>query len=295
MPAMTAPGVRRVDDLVSIVVPVGGVDGPLAQQLEALVGQATDRAYEVVLALNASDPGTRRELDRLVGGLDDPRIRVVDATDRRGAAHARNVGAREARGDLLVFCDADDVAQTGWLDGMVDALHGHDAVGGRLVDFGLSGRQAAMRPPATPGELPSFLGVPYIVSASLALRRDLFDEVGGFDEELVRGEDIALSWRLIDADRSLGFAPDATILYRHRPGLVDFLKQHYLYGQGMAQVLARYGVPGEAEPTTGLSALRPNGQPGGRRSWVVVARRGALASGRLVGLVKERLRPCPRP
>jgi len=205
------------------------------------------------------------------------------------------VGAREANGDLLVFCDADDVAQPGWLDGMVDALGRHDAVGGRLVDFGLSGRQAAMRPPATPDDLPTFLGVPYIVSASLALTRDLFDEVGGFDEELVRGEDIALSWSLIDADRSLGFAPDATILYRHRPGLPAFVKQHYLYGQGMAQVLARYGVPGEAAPSAGLSALRPNGQPGGRRSWVVLLRRGALACGRLVGLVKERVRPCPRP
>jgi GT2 family glycosyltransferase len=284
-----------VEELISVVVPVGGVDDPLAEQLRALVGQETERPYEVVLALNSSDAGTRRALEEIVAGLGDPRVRVVDATDRRGAAHARNVGARHARGGLLVFCDADDVAQPGWLEGMVSALAEHDAVGGRLVDFGLSGRQAAMRPPATPDTLPTFLGVPYIVSASLALSRDLFDEVGGFDEELVRGEDIALSWRLLDADRTLGFAPDATIHYRHRPGLPGFLKQHYLYGQGMAQVLARYGVPGEAEPTTGLAALRPNGQTGGRGSWVVVVRRGALASGRLVGLVKERVRPCPRP
>jgi GT2 family glycosyltransferase len=269
-----------VEELISVVVPVGGVDDPLAEQLRALVGQETERPYEVVLALNSSDAGTRRALEEIVTGLGDPRVRVVEASDRRGAAHAR---------------DADDVAQPGWLEGMVSALAEHDAVGGRLVDFGLSGRQAAMRPPATPDTLPTFLGVPYIVSASLALSRDLFDEVGGFDEELVRGEDIALSWSLLDADRSLGFAPDATIHYRHRPGLPGFLKQHYLYGQGMAQVLARYGVPGEAEPTTGLAALRPNGQTGGRGSWVVVVRRGALASGRLVGLVKERVRPCPRP
>lgn len=288
-------GGEGVEDLISVVVPVGGVDDPLAEQLEALVGQDTERAYEVVLALNSPDADTRRTLDEVVARLDDPRVRVVDATARRGAAHARNVGAREARGDLLAFCDADDVAQPGWLEGMVSALRDHDAVGGRLVDFGLSGRQAAMRPPATPDTLPTFLGVPYIVSASLALSRDLFDEVGGFDEELVRGEDIALSWSLLDADRSLGFAPDATIMYRHRPGLSGFVKQHYLYGQGMAQVIARYGVPGESAPTAGLSALRPNGQSGGRGSWVVVVRRGALASGRLVGLVKERVRPCPRP
>jgi GT2 family glycosyltransferase len=292
---MLGAGGDEVEELISVVVPVGAVDDPLAEQLGALVGQDTERPYEVVLALNAPDSSIRRDLDRLVDRIDDDRVRVVDATDRRGAAHARNVGAREAKGDLLVFCDADDVAQPGWLDGMVDALERHDAVGGRLVDFGLSGRQAAMRPPATPDDLPTFLGVPYIVSASLALPRDLFDAVGGFDEELVRGEDIALSWSLIDAERSLGFAPDATVMYRHRPGLPAFVKQHYLYGQGMAQVLARYGVPGEAEPTTGISALRPNGQPGGRRSWVGVVRRGALACGRVVGLVKERVRPCPRP
>ncbi len=201
----------------------------------------------------------------------------------------RNRGAAEARGEVLAFCDADDRVHPGWLDALLDALDHHDAVGGHLVDVTADDHPTAVRPPATPGSLPTFLGVPYIVTASLALRRDDLEMVGGFDEDLVRCEDIALSWALLARGQRLGYAPEALVDYRHRPGLATFVRQHYLYGRGMSQVLARYPFPATPDATPGdwRRMVRANGQPGGKRSWISVVRRGSLAAGRVVGLIDE--------
>jgi hypothetical protein len=91
----------------------------------------------------------------------------------------------------------------------------------------------------------------------------------------------------------LAFAPDAVVHYRHRTGMRDLVKQHYLYGRGMSQVLHRYGVPrdGGAEHLSGLAALRPNSQAQDHPTFVgTFVRRGSIAAGRVVGLADEHRR-----
>jgi hypothetical protein len=134
--------------------------------------------------------------------------------------------------------------------------------------------------------LPAFLGHDYLVSANLGIHRHAFEAVGGFDESLIRGEDMVISFRLVELGFDLAYAGDAVIHYRHRDGLVPMLRQHYLYGIGMSQVVRRGLLPAGA--LGGLRALRPSGTPVEHRSWEHLARRGAIAAGRVVGLVQER-------
>ena len=279
-------------DLVSVVVPVGRVDADLDTQLSALVAQDAATPFEVVLARNTSAPDEVAALDATVARLDDERFRVVDASSRRGAAHARNAGAAAARGSVLAFCDSDDFVEPSWLGELVGGLEGHDAVCGHTIDVGLTERQARARPPATPDALPTFMGVPYLLSGCLAIGRPLFEEVGGFDEDLHRCEDIALSWKLLGSGFTIGFVPEAVLHYRHRPGLVPMLRQHFHYGRGMAQVLMRYGIPeGEGwDRPSGMGLMRANSQPGGGRSLLGTARRLALGAGRAFGIIEERVR-----
>ena len=65
----------------------------------------------------------------------DPRIHLVDASARRGAAAARNIGVRAARGSLLAFCDADDVVRPGWIAPWGRPWSNADLVAG-VFDFG---------------------------------------------------------------------------------------------------------------------------------------------------------------
>ena len=77
---------------------------------------------------------------------------------------------------------------------------------------------------------------------------------------------------------------DAIIHYRHRAGLKSLLQQHYLYGRGMAQVLSRRQPPG-TEHDGASRMLKANGQKVENQSSIHVLRRGAIAAGRLRGLL----------
>lgn len=274
--------------VVSVVIPIGGVDEFLPAQLDALADQTFDRPWELVLSMN--QPGTTG--DPVVNGhrLHPLATRVViDSSAERSAAHARNAGAGAATADLLAFCDADDVVEPTWLAEIVDALEQHEAVGGFLDERDLSPPgQERWRPPATPDELPSYLGHRYPVSANVGVRRPAFEKVGGFAEGLTRCEDIAFGWALADAGIELAYAPGAVVHYRHRPGLWTMVRQHHFYGVGMSEVLIRQGVPGGGSNGPGL--LAANKQRVTQRSIIHILRRGAIASGRVRGLVQERLR-----
>jgi cellulose synthase/poly-beta-1,6-N-acetylglucosamine synthase-like glycosyltransferase len=277
---------------VSVIVPVGAPSPFLADQLASLAAQETDFPYEVVVSCNATDESDCAQISAVTRHYADAGLRLVDAHDRRSASYARNVGAHAANGDVLAFCDADDLVDRRWLAALTASVADDVAVGGHLDEqmFAIP-RQTGWRPPVTPGALPTFLGAPYAVSANFAVKRRPFEEVGGFDENLTRCEDIALSWRLRHTGVALRYAPDAVVHYRHRAGVVALVKQHYRYGIGMAQVLRRYGVPHDhgVERLSGVAALRPNGQPVDRRTFVgSFVRRASLAAGRVVGIATER-------
>ncbi len=275
---------------VSVVVPVGRVDDELIQQLDALSKQSYAGSWEIVLSMNTSDDPERARLERVVAERDLPATLVVDSSDVRSASHARNVGARESSGVKLLFCDSDDIADTEWVEQLVAALEFYDAVGGFLDEELLAvPGQEHWRPPATPGALPTFLGHPFLVSANMGIKRTIFDAVGGFDTDLIRGEDIALSWDLLERGIEFGYCQSAVIYYRHRRGLGAMMRQHYLYGRGFSQILSRRGTPGESHGSRGLRALKPNGQAVDRKSIPYVLRRGSIATGRVIGLVEERL------
>lgn len=274
---------------VTVVIPVGVVDGHLPAQLRALAAQTDAPPFEVVLAVNTAAPADRAAIEAARAAAGGSSVRIVDASARRGASFARNAGAADARGPTLAFCDADDLVHPGWLAALISVLDDLDAVSGSLVEFAEPGPLPKWRPPATPGGLPTFLGVPYLLSGNMAIRRELFEEIGGFDEDLTRCEDIAISWRLLRAGRRIGYAPDAVIDYRVRNSLSGMVRQHYLYGIGMSEVLIRIGRPG-SEKTGAASLLRPNNQAGGLASPAALLRKAALGSGRLVGIVRERFR-----
>ena len=274
---------------ISVVMPVGSIEAELDEQLIALSAQTFARPWELVVSLNT--PGARSALEQALASsfTADVPVSIVDSSSVRSASHARNVGATAAKAERIAFCDADDIADPAWLAALFDALDQHRAVGGYLEEARLAvPGQEHWRPPATPGGNPSFLDHEFLVSANMAVWADDFHDVGGFDESLLRGEDIAFSWALLRRGDQLGYAPGAVMHYRHRQGLWPMLQQHYLYGRGMSQILARIGTPDQGDGgRIGASSLRPNGQSVEKLTTVHIMRRGAIAAGRAVGLVLE--------
>ena len=125
--------------MISVVLPVRDGLPWLDAQLGALAAQQCDEPWEVVVADNGSSDASmalaRSWADRCGA------IRVVDASATHRPSAARNAGVRSARGELLAFCDADDVVQPGWLRACVAALAEADVVAGTFDLSSLKGRR----------------------------------------------------------------------------------------------------------------------------------------------------------
>ena len=111
---------------MSVVIPCLNAAATIGVQLEALAGQSWEGEWEVIVADNGSTDGSREIVESYRGRL--PGLQLVDASDRRGQAHARNLGAAAATGDAFLFCDADDEVAPGWLAALGRALAEHEFV-----------------------------------------------------------------------------------------------------------------------------------------------------------------------
>jgi glycosyltransferase involved in cell wall biosynthesis len=253
--------------LVSVIIPVRNAADTLREQLAALDRQTYSGSWEIVIADNGSDDGTAAIARACAPN--GARLRVVDASARPGSSFARNLGATEARGDFLVFCDADDVVVPAWLAAMVLGARDFDAVTGPQDATNLNEPEVqAWRPPRA-ATLPTSGFLPYAPSCNLGVWADVYKRTGGFREEYPQAHDVEWSWRAQLSSYTLGFAPNAVVQYRYRATMRGVARQAYLSGLDSARLYRDYRGFGMQRP-----ALR-----GAARTWLwIVARMPYLAA-----------------
>jgi GT2 family glycosyltransferase len=225
--------------VISVIVPVRNGLPWLEEQLAALTAQDCPEAWEVIVADNGS---TDRSMNVVQEFADrGHRVRSLDASAVRGPAAARNAGVRGAAGELLAFCDADDVVQAGWLAACVKALHDADVAGGVFDSWTLNGREAPSPPAfAVPPAMRQFGFLEAGLSSNLAVRRQAFDEVGGFSEDLTVGEDTDLCWRMQLCGYRFSVASEAVVARRDRSGFGQVLNRFVAYGRCGPVLYRRY-------------------------------------------------------
>jgi glycosyltransferase involved in cell wall biosynthesis len=234
---------------LSVVIPCLNGARTLPELFEALADQSLDEEWEIVLADNGSDDGTVDLIERYRERL--PQLRIVDASAKRGQSFAVNTGAREARGEWLAFCDADDVVGVGWLAAVARALERHELISyaqeeARLNPRWLQESRERIFSYSLPKTwFPPF--VPFTGAGCMAMHREVFEQLGGFDEEMPL-EDLDFCLKAHLAGRELVLAPDAVLHYRYRQTYSGIFRQAYMYGLGVAAVQRRYKRPGERYP-----------------------------------------------
>jgi glycosyltransferase involved in cell wall biosynthesis len=239
---------------ISIVVPCRNAAGFIGTQLDALARQRCPEAWEVVVVDNGSTDGTRAVVERYRERLQH--LVMVDASERRGAAYARNTGAQAAQGENVAFCDADDEVDANWLPAVAAALREHEAIAFRTdtakLNPGVDGRVVHQADGLQPYTYPPYL--PYS-GGTIAMRRALFLRVGGFDESMLACEDADLCWRLQHAGVPLVFVRDALVHVRLRTSLGAICRQARLWGEYNVVLYKKYrplGMP----PLPRLQGLR---------------------------------------
>ncbi len=232
---------------VSVVIPCLNAAATLGAQLDALCRQTWQGEVEILVGDNGSTDDSVQLVesyrDRLAG------LRILCATDRRGPAHAKNVAAAAATGDVLLFCDADDEVADGWIAGLVRELEDHKAAASRHEIERLNGEQARRLhgDPAQQYGLSKYTNPPFLDHAGgcgLGVRRHVFEALGGFDEDYAVLEDTDLCWRLQLAGHRLVFAPEAVVHVRYPATLAGAFRQAARYGRYNVYIYTRYRARG---------------------------------------------------
>jgi glycosyltransferase involved in cell wall biosynthesis len=223
---------------ISVVIPARNAERTLPQQLDALARQAVETEWEVVVADNGSTDGTRALAESFGAQME---IRVVDASGVRGAGATRNIGARAACGELLLFTDADDVVAPGWIAAYAD--QGHVFATGPIPEIYSDGPRVSTSTAASPPTLLRYL--PYAPGTNLAIQRDLFMTLGGFAETYLAGEDVELSWRAQLHGVEVAFVLDAIVACRRDMPRNQFgqYRRYGVYDVALYRAFRRYGVP----------------------------------------------------
>ncbi len=224
---------------VSVIVPCRNEEGYIAACLDSILASDYPRASLEVLVLDGrSDDGTRRILDDYASRY--PIIRVVENPGRI-ASIAVNLGIRAARGEILVRMDAHLVYPTNYIGDLVAALQqtGADNVGGVLMT--LPANQTAMaRAIAIGTSHPFGVGNAYFrigireprwvdTVAFFCCRRETFERVGMFDEELARGEDEEFNGRLLLHGGRTLLVPSVVAYYYARDTLPKMARTYHQY------------------------------------------------------------------
>jgi hypothetical protein len=226
---------------LSVVIACRDAQDVLDIQLAALARQRCPVPWEVLVCDNGSTDGTVALANSWADRLP---LRVVDAAGIAGAGPARNEGVRQAKGEWIGFCDADDEVGEDWLEAMCAALAEHPFVAGRFEGARLnSERTLRSRTLDQQTELQRSsekVGLPHAGAGNLGIHRTVFQAVGGFDPAVRYLQDTDLCWRVQLAGNPLVFVPDMMIHVRLRATLRGMYRQGRNYGASQAMLERKY-------------------------------------------------------
>jgi O-antigen biosynthesis protein len=231
---------RVEDPLVSVVMVLYG-HWELALRAIGSLAANTDPYFELVLIDNASPDDTPDRIEQRVEG-----VNLVRNDVNRGFGGASNQGAELARGRILCFLNSDALVEPGWLPPLLEALDASDV--GAVVPLLLNEDGTVQEA----GSVVDSIGHPHAVgggghvfggggsasdfqyrfrrevdfgsAACMLLRRDLFLELGGFDEAYSPGyfEDTDFCFRLSERGLRTIYEPRSRVMHvRHASGTAD--------------------------------------------------------------------------
>lgn len=200
--------------------------------------------YQVVIVDDASKDKSREILERY---RQKENVQILYLSDNKGPAYTRNYGVKYSSGSFILFIDMDCEIEKNALKMIAQKFERNHSIGAIVMKLLMKDRKQI----DNAGCFMSIFGYPYEVgtgenknrynkeqfvfgakTAGLAVRKYVFNKIGGFDEDyIIHGEDIDLTWRIWLGGYTVLYVP--TVLGIHyQKGSFDKNTSHLIFYEG---------------------------------------------------------------
>ena len=246
--------------LVSVIVPLHNAEKYISQALASILREKQTAIEVIVINDKSTDLSLNRVLD-----FRDERIRVISGPGR-GIAACLNAGLAEARGAIIMRCDADDLypearirQQVLWLDqhpaydGVCGSFSMIDSQGKLVANLECGLEATDITNELVEGKIRTHL-------CTYAIRRSAAAKTGGFREFFETGEDVDFQLRLGEG-RLIAYVPNIWYFYRVHGSSITHTKRvaiREFYEQKAYELQRQRRLTGLDDLQRGYSPPRPN-------------------------------------
>ncbi|ACK64983.1 glycosyl transferase family 2 [Rippkaea orientalis PCC 8801] len=209
----------KTDDLVSIIIPTKDLGDTLNQCLKSIFEQSTYPNFEIILIDNGSTEERSLEVMKQWQEKEPEKLKVFPLKIPFNYSQINNFAVQHSQGKYLLFLNNDiEVITPDWIEALVeqaqrpsigavgalllfpdDTIQHAGVIGGIFYSCGHSHKRFPFRSPGYFNQLNTITNYSAVTGACLMCRRDVFEEIGGFDETLaVNYNDIDLCFKMID-------------------------------------------------------------------------------------------------
>ena len=240
-------------ETVSVIVPCYNEERFIGKALRNLALQYDNDRYEIVVIDGGSTDRTLQVIDEFISAHPQLSVKVLN-NPARAIPISLNLGITAARGEIIARMDAHAVPSTGYIRNCVATLNQNsngvvgapcnvlppdDTLMARAIAFGVSSRfgigDAKYRLKEGKRKQESVDTV-----AFACFRRELWQELGGFDERLLTNEDYDFNYRVRKRGGTVLLDRGEHCDYFSRATLGDLAPQYFRYGQWKARMLRQH-------------------------------------------------------
>jgi glycosyltransferase involved in cell wall biosynthesis len=262
------PANKSQGGLVSVITPCHNAAPFLAETIESVAAQTYPKVEHIVVDDGSTD-GTWDVIARY-----GQRVTALRLGQNRGGSHARNHGAEVARGEFLMFLDADDVIARDTVEALLAAVGDRPGqiafcrwkllrhIGGRWIES----PAAVMLPTPGADPLSEWLLGSWVPPCAILWRRTDYEHTGGWDETLTANQDGDLMLRALVRGAGLIGTDRGEAYYRSHSGArlsvsgniftADKLRSRMRVFDKLAAELDREGLAGKYAEPLGIAYQR---------------------------------------
>ncbi|MBI3378245.1 MAG: glycosyltransferase [Nitrospirae bacterium] len=226
--------------LYSVIIPAYNADGTIGKCLESLMNQSVPKeAYEIIVLDDGSTDSTAEKAKKFS-------VRYFFQTNQ-GPATARNAGAKEAKGEIILFTDSDCIPGKNWIEKMAVPFNNPEvmAVKGayKTEQKTLTARFAQIEFEERFNMLKKTESIDMVDTYSAGYRKSVFISLGGFDPSfpVANNEDTELSYKMSRSGYKMVFNPDAIVYHLNHPDSVKrYARLKFWRGYWRMVVYKRY-------------------------------------------------------